>query len=401
MLKIITAICVICFLLSACNSDEILVNPSKNERSEIELITDHDDEAFYCKDVTPIVLDNNSNLKGCLVKDSRWTIGQTIRIRFLGGDGITQNKVKVFAEQWLNYANLKFKYVSATESSDIRIDFKSGDGSWSQLGTYCRFISANSPTMNFGWLNANTTNSEYSRVVIHEFGHALGLEHEHQSPAANIPWNLPALYAYYSGSPNFWSPSEVDYNIVTKLSASSTNYSTFDPKSIMIYGYPASVTTDGSSVGNNILLSDVDKNFITQMYPFPTPNTRMQLLRYYFSGKHFYTSNYQEKLYNDIEQSLGYIQNKQLPNSKPIYRYFNRKNGDRLITINYEELRGGNSSWTYEGIIGYAYATNITGTLPIYRYYNGSDHLLTNSYNELGSGKNGYRYEGIAFYIEE
>ncbi len=51
--------------------------------------------------------------------------------------------------------------------------------------------------MNFGWFDDSTPDNEFSRTVIHEFGHALGCVHEHSSPAATIPWNRDAVYAYY------------------------------------------------------------------------------------------------------------------------------------------------------------------------------------------------------------
>ena len=38
--------------------------------------------------------------------------------------------------------------------------------------------------MNYGWLEPDTSTREYQRVVRHEFGHALGMIHEHQNPAA-------------------------------------------------------------------------------------------------------------------------------------------------------------------------------------------------------------------------
>jgi len=46
------------------------------------------------------------------------------------------------------------------------------------------------PTMNFGWLNEDSDEDEYSRVVLHEFGHSLSCIHEHQHPANGIPWIL-------------------------------------------------------------------------------------------------------------------------------------------------------------------------------------------------------------------
>src|SRR5438128_1710060 len=72
------------------------------------------------------------------------------------------------------------------------------------------------PTMNFGWLRDDTEDAEYERVVVHEFGHALGAIHEHQNPKGGIEWNLPAVYAYFAGPPNHWSKEETDLNVVGK-----------------------------------------------------------------------------------------------------------------------------------------------------------------------------------------
>ena len=43
--------------------------------------------------------------------------------------------------------------------------------------------------MNLGWIHDSKSEDELRSVVLHEFGHALGAVHEHESPYASIPWN--------------------------------------------------------------------------------------------------------------------------------------------------------------------------------------------------------------------
>ncbi len=197
----------------------------------------------------------------------QWRPGQTIRIKFLNGDSFVQGKVKKYAKAWLDYANLKFEFVSARADADIKITFDEGS-SWSLLGRNSRFIPQDQPSMNFGWFNRRTSDKEFSRTAIHEFGHALGLIHEHQSPVADIPWDKPEVYAYYNGAPNFWTKKQVEFNLFEKYAKNQSNYSQYDPKSIMHYSVPSRFTTTDFSVGLNTVLSEVDKAFISAIYPF-------------------------------------------------------------------------------------------------------------------------------------
>ena len=122
--------------------------------------------------------------------------------------------------------------------------------------------------MNFGWLSPATPNDEVRQVVLHEFGHALGLIHEHQNPAAAIPWNRAAVYEYYSGPPNHWTPEQVEVNLFRTYEASLTQHSAFDPQSIMLYPIPEEFTEGGFSVGWNATLSAVDRAYVAAWYPF-------------------------------------------------------------------------------------------------------------------------------------
>lgn len=209
-------------------------------------------------------------LEIAILTGKKWQNGKKITVKFLGGSSSLQTKVKNLAKQWETHANLTLDFGNHP-SPDIRIAFNPG-GSWSYLGTDALVIPQGEATMNYGWLTDSSSDDEISRVVLHEFGHALSAIHEHQSPAANIPWDKPAVYAYYGGPPNNWSQADIDRNIFTKYSTTITNSSAFDGESIMLYAIPNSLTIGDYEVGWNRVLSAIDKSFIGTIYPRTTPN---------------------------------------------------------------------------------------------------------------------------------
>lgn len=203
-----------------------------------------------------------------LLTGNKWQNGRTIRFMFMDGDPIVQQKVAAIVHEWSKHANIKFQLVTDPNVAEIRISFKQ-QGSWSYLGTDCLSIAKNQPTMNYGWLQPNSTNETYTSVVLHEFGHALGCIHEHQNPGGTINWNKEAAYQYYGRQG--WSREMVDRQVFQKYQQSQTQFTQIDAKSIMMYPIPKSLTTDGFEAGFNAVLSAMDKQFIAQMYPITTP----------------------------------------------------------------------------------------------------------------------------------
>jgi len=212
-------------------------------------------------------------LKMALETGKQWTPGHTLRIRFLDGSATQRAKVKQQAEKWLSFANIKFDWKGGA-SAEIRISFSADPGSWSAVGTDCLLkeeFAKNEPTMNFGWLTDDTDDTEYRRVVVHEFGHALGCIHEHQNPSGGIIWNEKAVIAMYSGPPNNWSVGDIRSNIIDKYSLDQLNATKFDVKSIMLYSFPKELIKGPPSLvksgtPENTQLSARDKSFIHKMY---------------------------------------------------------------------------------------------------------------------------------------
>ena len=98
-------------------------------------------------------LKQDRNTKAALLSETKWQSGDVIKIKFLEGDESLQQRVRETAEAWTgpDMADLKFEWVDEGDA-DIRIAFEQGNGSWSYLGTVCRQIPDNEPTMNYGWL---------------------------------------------------------------------------------------------------------------------------------------------------------------------------------------------------------------------------------------------------------
>lgn len=203
--------------------------------------------------------------RSALLKTAKWNNGDLIRIRFLGGDLAMQDRVEKVAKELATLAKLNFNFVEKAPS-EIRVAFERGNGSWSYLGTQCKEILEPQPTMNFGWLTPQSSEQELRSVVLHEFGHAIGLIHEHQNPQRGIDWNKPAVIADLSGPPNNWSPETIENNMFKKYDPRVVDATDLDPDSIMMYPIPRSWTHGGPEVGFNSELSEMDRNKIREAY---------------------------------------------------------------------------------------------------------------------------------------
>jgi len=194
-----------------------------------------------------------------------WPNGSALHVRFMGGTSDQHALVEKHAIEWSNHANIKFVFDNRSDA-EIRISFED-DGAWSYIGKDALNVPLHAATMNFGWLDQG--------VILHEFGHALGMIHEHQNPNGGIEWNKQQVYEDLAGAPNFWSKETVDHNMFRKYLLNQVNAVEVDEESIMLYAIPKRWTKDGFHSTPNDELSAEDKKFIGASinYPFEADQT--------------------------------------------------------------------------------------------------------------------------------
>jgi len=158
-----------------------------------------------------------------------WEENSSVLVYFMDGDESLIQLVLKTAAKWSKYSTIIFERTDDQSISHIRISFKENN-CWSIIGIQCKlFRHKGKATMQLGGILVNEKTKK--SLILHEFGHALGLIHEHQSPNATIPWDMAKVFSHYEKKG--WSRDKIINNVLQPKACS--NYSEFDQKSVMIY----------------------------------------------------------------------------------------------------------------------------------------------------------------------
>jgi hypothetical protein len=226
-----------------------------------------------------------AQVRGVVVRALTWKPGQIIKVCFHGGSRKAQERVARVASEWMQYANVVFDFAESGAprrcqeggAADIKVAFEDNKGWWSVPGTQSR---AQDPSMNLQFFGVDTPllangqaapEGSMRATILHEFGHALGLLHEHQSPNANCDAEIDWDSAYKVGAGIGWDKAQVDRNFRQLAMSSSLNATQVDRQSIMHYSLPPILFKRGKEspcfVTENLELSEQDRRFIASIYP--------------------------------------------------------------------------------------------------------------------------------------
>ena len=212
-----------------------------------------------------------------------WPANSELQLCFWDGDDELRKLFVDVIQRWLPGTSIQVDYgpapryrdCSPTSPSDIRVAFKLG-GNWSFVGTESLTYNRTSASLNIGDAAmgslADLDRAALEGVMLHEFGHALGLQHEHQSPEAhcNEEFDYPKIYQYAAAVWG-WSKEKVDKNMKALAAGPRWLTTPYDPHSVMHYYFKDWMFKQGSAatcfVGHNQVLSATDKELIRRVYP--------------------------------------------------------------------------------------------------------------------------------------
>jgi hypothetical protein len=193
-----------------------------------------------------------------------WKKRLVLRIYFFDGSDEVIDELLNTIYEWTAITGIRFERVfSKYDSAEIRTCFGC-PGYNSLVGTQSYDpLYDHLPTMSLEGLDKTTDKTLFRRVILHEFGHALGFLHETQNPTANIPWDTLKLYRYYD-SVYHWKPDSVNKWVLAPYL--KAEYSPFDTASIMMYAIPREVTKGGYYIQWPLKISTQDKKFAKAVY---------------------------------------------------------------------------------------------------------------------------------------
>lgn len=251
-----------------------------------------------------------ANAQAVILRSEKWTPQEMpITVAFRGGSQALRQQIVDVAQIWTANSGVRFDFGSpgqfrewtqldTTNAADVRVAFDA-TGYWSWVGAEgvdSSFAGPGETTLNLEGFD-KAPPDDWKAVVLHEFGHAIGFEHEHQSPAADCSsqfrWNddpgyvsttdiygqfvqdsanrQPGIYTVLGGPPNNWTKTQVDNNLRSLPATLDLIYTAFDRQSIMMYSFGPWMYVNGMQSScytpENLTTSAVDLYFVASVYP--------------------------------------------------------------------------------------------------------------------------------------
>jgi hypothetical protein len=235
-------------------------------------------------------LDSSDQAKGIYSTLVQWPPSYPrLRVCFMGGSPEVRAVISEVANTWVKSdmgirldwgkkGKLRDCDPNDGKEDQIRVSFDQ-PGYWSQLGQNAvLYTKQEEPSLNLEGFDkvediGILKEGEAKGIILHEFGHALGLLHEHQSPnaACKDEFDWDHINKSLAEPPNSWDQETIDFNM-QPFSGEDLMMTDFDPRSVMLYYFPPDYYKVGDKSkcyipASNNEISETDFGTVAYMYP--------------------------------------------------------------------------------------------------------------------------------------
>ena len=201
-----------------------------------------------------------------------WATGKHIRVGFFNGTPAQQERLLAIAREWEQYANISF-VTSPVENAHVRVLLANSRANYTFVGKDILKVMQGQPNMQIDLSLFEGGPQRLTMVVLHQFGHVLGMTHEHDAPEGGIQWDHKAVIKAFGRLG--WQKGDVEANIFDLYTHRMANGFFYDALSIMHWAVPGRFTKNGYSFEWNGTLSAGDKAWAASQYPFSKPHANL------------------------------------------------------------------------------------------------------------------------------
>lgn len=220
-----------------------------------------------------------------------WPAGQIITVGFVNGTPHQQQVILAIAKEWESFGNIRFAAAEATRAM-VRIRFSQTMANFTYIGTDVLEVPSHKETMQLDESLLLKNRQQLRQVVLHQFGHVLGMVHEFNPPETGIAWNKRQLYKKYRRAG--LTKSEVRQNIFQLYTHRITNGWFFDQGSIMHLSFSVMDAHAYLPMYGNTVISEGDRFWMEARYSFVKAPVEMrypELHTPYISGRRYFCRN--------------------------------------------------------------------------------------------------------------
>lgn len=252
---LVGAVCCLMFGSTAMAQQEQDVDPSEGAFEPVELFPDYLTRRILADDFESAV--EGIGIDNAVLSGAKAWASMPVSVCFWGGSTDLRRRIVTIAAEWeASGSGIKFDFGDRRNPrlcdgryfAQIRVGY-SLPGYWSFIGSDSIVQAMQSETsLNLqGFDRGSVSNNEFRRIVLHEFGHAVGFRHEHQNPEGACEFNWDAVQRYLSGPPNRWTLEQINQNMRVRPYLQGDVATEFDPTSIMLYSFKPEFYVGGNN----------------------------------------------------------------------------------------------------------------------------------------------------------